>query len=208
MWVRSLGGEDPLEKEMTTHCSILTWEIPWAEGPDGLLPMGSQRVRRNLGTRQQQASCVWTSVCAGCVHMGTWELLNARVHTHSYMVRECLRRIMWRTWAGEWRTACVGVFAFNAVLHSEFNSWVKLHPPPFLSGVCHSRPALWSPMNSARETGRNFLFFSFCFRPITFPSPSQYWFIFNFDSWVAMGWWRKALAKISFFFLLQQQSAR
>ena len=35
-WVRSLGGENPLEKEMATHSSILAWEIPWAEEPGGL----------------------------------------------------------------------------------------------------------------------------------------------------------------------------
>ena len=36
IWVRSLGREDPLEKEMATHSSILVWEIPWTEEPDGL----------------------------------------------------------------------------------------------------------------------------------------------------------------------------
>ena len=36
MWVRSLGGEDPLEKEMATHSSILAWRIPWTEEPVGL----------------------------------------------------------------------------------------------------------------------------------------------------------------------------
>ena len=36
MWVRSLGKEDPLEKEMATHSSILAWEIPWTEEPGGL----------------------------------------------------------------------------------------------------------------------------------------------------------------------------
>ena len=40
--VRSLGGEDPLEKEMATHSSILAWEIPWTEEPGGLQSMGSQ----------------------------------------------------------------------------------------------------------------------------------------------------------------------
>ena len=34
--IRSLGGEDPLEKEMGAHSSILTWRIPWTEEPDGL----------------------------------------------------------------------------------------------------------------------------------------------------------------------------
>ena len=43
-WVRSLGQEDPLEKEMATHFSILAWEIPWMEEPGGLQSTGSQRV--------------------------------------------------------------------------------------------------------------------------------------------------------------------
>ena len=41
---RSLGREDPLEKEMATYSSILAWEIPWTEEPLGLQSMGSQRV--------------------------------------------------------------------------------------------------------------------------------------------------------------------
>ena len=45
--VRSLGGEDPLEKEMATHSSILAWRIPWTEEPGGLQSMGLQRVGRN-----------------------------------------------------------------------------------------------------------------------------------------------------------------
>ena len=47
-WVQSLGQEDPLEKGMATHSSILAWEIPWTEEPGGLQSMGSQRVRHNL----------------------------------------------------------------------------------------------------------------------------------------------------------------
>ena len=43
-WVRSLGGEDPLEKEMATHSSTLAWKIPWTEEPGRLQSMGSQRV--------------------------------------------------------------------------------------------------------------------------------------------------------------------
>ena len=42
--VRSLGGENPLEKEMATHSSTLAWKIPWTEEPDRLQSMGSQRV--------------------------------------------------------------------------------------------------------------------------------------------------------------------
>ena len=47
MWetrVRSLVREDPLEKELATHSSILAWRIPWAEEPGRLQSMGSQRV--------------------------------------------------------------------------------------------------------------------------------------------------------------------
>ena len=46
-WVRSLGQEDPLEKEMATHSSILAWKIPWAEEPDRLQSMALQRVRHD-----------------------------------------------------------------------------------------------------------------------------------------------------------------
>ena len=42
--VRSLGQEDPMEKEMATHSSILAWKIPWTEEPGGLQSMWSQRV--------------------------------------------------------------------------------------------------------------------------------------------------------------------
>ena len=45
--VRSLGWEDPLEKEMAPHSSILAWKIPWTEEPGRLQPMGSQRIRHD-----------------------------------------------------------------------------------------------------------------------------------------------------------------
>ena len=48
--VQSLGQEDPLEKEMATHSSILAWRIPQTEEPGGLQYVGWQRVRHNLAT--------------------------------------------------------------------------------------------------------------------------------------------------------------
>ena len=51
--VWSQGQEDHPEKEMATHSSILAGENPWAEGPGGVQPMGSQRVGHNLATKQQ-----------------------------------------------------------------------------------------------------------------------------------------------------------
>ena len=47
IWVRFLGWEDPLEKEMATHSSILAWKIPWTEEPGRLQSMGLQRVRHD-----------------------------------------------------------------------------------------------------------------------------------------------------------------
>ena len=47
MQVQSLGWEDPLEVGMATQSSILAWRIPWTEEPDGLQPIGLQRVRHD-----------------------------------------------------------------------------------------------------------------------------------------------------------------
>ena len=49
-WVRSLGREDPLKKEIATHSSILAWRIPRTAEPGGLQSMGSQRVGQNYMT--------------------------------------------------------------------------------------------------------------------------------------------------------------
>ena len=49
-WVQSLGQEDPLEKEMATHSSILAWRIPWMEEPGGLQSTGLQRVGHDWET--------------------------------------------------------------------------------------------------------------------------------------------------------------
>ena len=46
-WVQPLGWEDPLEKEMATHYSTLTWKIPWTEEPGGLQSMGSHTLEKD-----------------------------------------------------------------------------------------------------------------------------------------------------------------
>jgi len=46
-WVRSLGWEDPLEKEMAIHSSTIAWKIPWTEEPGRLQSLGSKRVGHN-----------------------------------------------------------------------------------------------------------------------------------------------------------------
>ena len=49
-WVRSLGQEDPLEKEMATHCSVLTWRTPWTEEPGRLQSRGRKEPDTTEGT--------------------------------------------------------------------------------------------------------------------------------------------------------------
>ena len=49
-WAWSLGRENPLEKEMATHSSILAWKIPWTEAPGRLQSMGLQKVRHDWAT--------------------------------------------------------------------------------------------------------------------------------------------------------------
>ena len=67
-WVRSLGREDALEKEMATHPNILAWRIPWTEEPGGLQSMGSQRDISNSHTHTH----THTHTCI----TGTWLALQ------------------------------------------------------------------------------------------------------------------------------------
>ena len=55
-WVWSLGGEDPLEKGMATHSSILAWKIPWTEEPGGLQSTGLQRVGHDRAAEHARTS--------------------------------------------------------------------------------------------------------------------------------------------------------
>ena len=63
MRVQFLVGEDPMEKEMATHSSILPWETPRAEEPGGLQSLASQRVRHDLATKHQQPLLLTAVFC-------------------------------------------------------------------------------------------------------------------------------------------------
>ena len=92
-WVWSLGQEDPLEKEMVTHSSILAWRIPWTEKPGRLQSKGSQRVGHDWATSlthslthslnhsvrgESRLRTTWGN-CIYCAHL-------CRTHGMSYMV--------------------------------------------------------------------------------------------------------------------------
>ena len=65
-WVGSLGLEDPLEKGLATHSSILAWEIPWTEEPGGLQFMGLQKVKQDLVTAHAHIAYYTTIVGIPC----------------------------------------------------------------------------------------------------------------------------------------------
>ena len=67
--IRSLGGENPLEKEMAIHSSILAWKILWTEEPGGLQSMGSQRVRHYLAIKQQQQTTVFIYLQVATIYL-------------------------------------------------------------------------------------------------------------------------------------------
>ena len=60
-WVRSLGQEDPLEKEMATHSSTFAWKIPRTEEPGRLQFMGLRKSQTHLQTKQQQHGVLYTA---------------------------------------------------------------------------------------------------------------------------------------------------
>ena len=99
MWVRSPGSEDPLEEGMATHCSILTWRIPWAEGSGGLQSMGLQRVRHRWSDLAHNRTSLFSALYAWY-----WEcrLYGGRRH-EPYHVME--KNILWPSNVKSWPIA-------------------------------------------------------------------------------------------------------
>ena len=112
-WVQSLGREDPLEKEMATHSSILAWRIPWTEEPGRLQSTGSQRVGHNWATSPSflhlHELTTMKSLVTVCHHT---ELLAYYYWRYSL----CYHYIMWFIY-----------FRMNFIPLNSFH----LHRPPF-----------------------------------------------------------------------------
>ena len=87
-WIRSLGQEDPLEKEMATHSSTLTWRIPWMEEPGGLQSMGSQRVGHDINTiKFRNNNPVASGPYYGCIFIFNADCYFARSSEFSFCVQ-------------------------------------------------------------------------------------------------------------------------
>ena len=65
-WAQLMSQEDPLEKEMATHSSILAWKIPWAEEPDGLQSMGSQELDMIKHAHCMPLEILWSCSLQSC----------------------------------------------------------------------------------------------------------------------------------------------
>ena len=80
MWDQSLGQEDPLEKEMAIHSSILAWKIPWTEEPGGLQFMGLERVGHD-----------WA-----CMHVMSYQLAQSLYKKQSYLIPRIFIYNFWK----------------------------------------------------------------------------------------------------------------
>ena len=79
--VRSLGQEDPQEKEIATHCSVLTWKIPWMEEPGGLQSIGSQRVGHDGSSVTQHYIYIYIYI-----YIYTHTHIYAYIYAHIYNI--------------------------------------------------------------------------------------------------------------------------
>ena len=78
-WVRSLGQEDPLEKEMEAHSSILAWKVPWIAEPRRLQTMGSQRVGHDCTTSLHMYMHIRFSIYIQIYRLSLHGLIKTRV---------------------------------------------------------------------------------------------------------------------------------
>ena len=119
-WVQSLGQEDPLEKELTTHSSILACEIPWTGVPDRPHSVGLQRVRHAWGTKhthiclnmREKEGClyeilaadVWLKIKVSNKSNSFRKLVKDRKKENIWSFLPSLPKIWWVRWS-HWRIA-------------------------------------------------------------------------------------------------------
>ena len=143
-WVRSLGQEDPLEKQMATHSSTLAWKIPWVEEAGRLQSMGSQRVGHNWvtslslflpsftgrnegvsGVGLQMYKSKWTETLHKKRFLGSWYYRRSKLLTSN-------RSTWWEEFA---------VHRCGTRFHAR--TLLRAQSPPFPVGGSHSQSLGW-----------------------------------------------------------------
>ena len=82
-WIQSLGWEDPVEKRMATHSSILAWRNPWTEEPGGIQSMGSQRVGPDWVTNTSYSYCRMNLFMNSSVTFNMYIDSQSHYHNHT-----------------------------------------------------------------------------------------------------------------------------
>ena len=118
MQFSSLSQEDPLEKEMVTHTSILAWKIPWTEEPVGLQSMSLQRVGHNWATN------TWLTLELHFMAASGWKLtVKSKDESLSGQLSE---EPEWATNSTPWRNTWHSVKAVRSTAHQRWGVFVSL----------------------------------------------------------------------------------
>ena len=134
-WVQSLGGEDPLEKGMATHSSILAWRIPWTEEPGGYNLWGF----KELDTIEQ-LTYTHTHTHTHTTHTHT--------HTHTYICQGVLKHYI-PYLMNQSLTRLLGILVL--VSHSVRKQRMAATEPPTSSGLLPCQPPLQGPQDSCHK---------------------------------------------------------
>ena len=137
-WVQSMGQEDPLEKKMATHSSILAWKIPWTEECSRLQSMGSQRVRHDWATS--------LSLLALCMDYNRlWEIIKEMEYQTTFSVSQetCIQiKKQVRTGTPDWLNIVKGVWEGCTLSPCSFSPNLYAEYIRHNSGLNESQPGI------------------------------------------------------------------
>ena len=133
-WVRFLGREDPLEKEMAIHFSTLAWKIPWTEEPDRLQSMGLQRVGHDWVTSLHFTQHTWASLMAPMVKrlpamLETWVQFLGR---EDPLEKEMAIHSSTRAWKIPWTEEPDKIQSMGSQSQTRLSDFTSLHFSSYL----------------------------------------------------------------------------